>query len=163
MTTLRVSISVNLQVNFIFEAHIIPGILLFGFCFIENSPRMCIFLITLSLGFNGAATMTSSQNPQDLAPNFAASVFGIVNFFATTSGFLSPLVVSYFTREKVRIQFFRHAIRKLRFQSTMSEWRYIFALDGTLYIASAFFFMLFGSAEVQKWNRKDSQKNLLKL
>lgn len=160
------SISVNLQLNFLFEAHIIPGILLFGFCYIENSPRMCILLITLSLGFNGAATMTSSQNPQDLAPNFAASVFGLVNFFATTSGFLSPLVVSYFTREKVRRQFFpsfRHAMRKLRFQSTMSEWRYIFALDGTLYIASALFFMLFGSAEVQKWNRKDSHNELLKL
>lgn len=45
--------------------------------------------------------MTSAQNPQDLAPNYAASVFGLTNFFATSSGFLSPLVVSYFTREKV--------------------------------------------------------------
>jgi len=58
-------------------------------------------LITLSLGFNGAATITSSQNPQDLAPNFAGSVFGLANFIATMSGFISPLVVSYFTRERV--------------------------------------------------------------
>jgi MFS transporter, ACS family, solute carrier family 17 (sodium-dependent inorganic phosphate cotransporter), other len=46
--------------------------------------------------------MTSSQNAQDLAPNYAGSVFGIINFFATMSGFLSPLVVSYFTEEQVR-------------------------------------------------------------
>lgn len=82
-------------------AHIIPGLFLFGFCFVDKNPAVCIALITLSLGFNGASTMTSSQNPQDLAPNFAGSVFGITNFFATTSGFISPLVVSYFTREKV--------------------------------------------------------------
>lgn len=81
------------------SAHIIPGLFLFGFCFIENNPHACITLITLSLGFNGAAVMTSGQNPQDLAPNFAASVFGLTNFFATMSGFLSPLVVSYFTRD----------------------------------------------------------------
>jgi MFS transporter, ACS family, solute carrier family 17 (sodium-dependent inorganic phosphate cotransporter), other len=85
----------------LFTAHIIPGLFLFGFCFVEKSPYVCIALITLSLGFNGAAVMTSAQNPQDLAPNYAASVFGLTNFFATSSGFISPLVVSYFTREKV--------------------------------------------------------------
>lgn len=67
----------------------------------DNNPYVCIALITLSLGFNGAATMTSCQNPQDLAPNFAASVYGFSNFFATMSGFISPMVVSYFTHEKV--------------------------------------------------------------
>lgn len=89
---------------FSLSAHIIPGLLLFGFCFVDKNPYVCITLITLSLGFNGASTMTSSQNPQDLAPNYAGSVFGLANFFATTSGFISPLVVSYFTREKVSWQ-----------------------------------------------------------
>lgn len=84
-----------------FSAHIIPGLFLFGFCFVDQNPYVCIALITLSLGFNGAATITSGQNAQDLAPNFAASVFGIANFFATMSGFISPMVVSYFTHEKV--------------------------------------------------------------
>lgn len=68
----------------------------------ENNPYVCVALITLSLGFNGAAILTSGQNPQDLAPNFAASVYGLSNFFATMSGFISPMVVSYFTSEKVR-------------------------------------------------------------
>lgn len=45
--------------------------------------------------------MTSSQNPQDLAPNFAGSVFGMSNFFATWSGVISPMIVSYYTREHV--------------------------------------------------------------
>lgn len=90
----------NLNHNFV-SAHIVPGLLLISFCFIESNPYICIILISLSLGFNGASVMTSGQNCQDLAPNYAGSVFGIVNFFATTSGCISPLVVSYFTREQV--------------------------------------------------------------
>jgi MFS transporter, ACS family, solute carrier family 17 (sodium-dependent inorganic phosphate cotransporter), other len=66
-----------------------------------TDPMVSIALLTLSLGFNGAATITSGQNAQDLAPNFAGSLFGITNFVATMSGFISPLVVSYFTREQV--------------------------------------------------------------
>lgn len=63
---------------------------------------MCIILMTISLGLNGASTLTSGANAQDLSPNYAASVFGIANFFATMSGFLSPLVVNFFTRHQVR-------------------------------------------------------------
>jgi MFS transporter, ACS family, solute carrier family 17 (sodium-dependent inorganic phosphate cotransporter), other len=114
----------------------------------------------LSLGFNGAAVMTSAQNPQDLAPNYAASVFGFTNFFATMSGFISPLVVSYFTSERVsELEFpvFQGLYRFMHIQSTMDEWRQIFVLDGILYIVSAVFFMIFGSGEVQKWNRRDSR------
>lgn len=107
--------------------------------------------------------MTSSQNPQDLAPNFAGSVFGLANFFATTSGFLSPLAVSYFTREKVRNSIRHSELKLLSFQSTMSEWRNVFILDGALYIISAVFFMFFGSGEVQSWNRKESYKPLIKV
>lgn len=82
----------------------IPGILLATLSYVGtiSSPYVCVALITLSLGFNGTSTMTNLQNAQDLAPNYAGSVYGIVNFVAATSGFLTPLVVSYFTAEKVR-------------------------------------------------------------
>jgi MFS transporter, ACS family, solute carrier family 17 (sodium-dependent inorganic phosphate cotransporter), other len=134
---------------------------------VENSPEACITLITLSLGFAGASTLTSAQNPQDLAPNFAGSVFGFTNFFATCSGFISPLVVSYFTRENVSeklFYWFREVYQQsCNFQSTMNEWRNVFILDGTLYILSAIFFMIFGSGEVQKWNKRDSYKDLMKI
>lgn len=47
--------------------------------------------------------MTNLQNPQDLAPNYAGSIYGIINFVGITSGFITPLIVSYFTAEKVKI------------------------------------------------------------
>lgn len=46
--------------------------------------------------------MTNLQNSQDLAPNFAGTLYGIINFVGTTSGFISPLIVAHFTEEKVR-------------------------------------------------------------
>ena len=70
-------------------------------CKIGYDPYICVAVITLSLGFNGAATMTNLQNSQDLAPNFAGHLYGIINFVATTSGFISPLIVAYFTQERV--------------------------------------------------------------
>lgn len=87
--------------HFQFAAHIIPGILLITLCVVGFSVHACIAIITLSLGFNGAATITSLQNSQDLAPNYAGSLYGIINFVGTTSGFISPLLVAHFTEENV--------------------------------------------------------------
>lgn len=46
-------------------------------------------------------------------------------------------------------------------QSTMTEWRNVFVLDGSLYIASAIFFMYFGSGEVQRWNKVKSDDDFV--
>ena len=59
--------------------------------------------MTMSLGFNGCATLTNLTNSHDLAPNFAGTLYGIINTFGTTSGFFAPMVVAYFTKEKVSI------------------------------------------------------------
>lgn len=146
-----------------FTAHIIPGLLLTGLCFVEGYPYVAVALVTLSLGFNGSATLTNLQNSQDLSPNYAGeyfpssglnhvktnrkliklgSLYGIVNFFGTTAGFLSPLVVAHFTYEK----------------STFEEWTKIFWIGGGVYIVPALVFMVFGSGEVQKWNDLSDSK-----
>lgn len=98
-----------------FTAHVIPGLLLAVICYIGDHPYICVALITFSLGFNGAATITNLQNSQDLAPNYAGSLYGIINFCATTSGFISPAVVGYFTAEQV--SFFQ-------FQKSFHMWYY---------------------------------------
>lgn len=63
---------------------------------------MCVAIMTASLGSNGAATLTNLQNSQDLAPNFAGSLYSIMNTVATSSGFISPIVVNYYTANNVR-------------------------------------------------------------
>lgn len=84
-------------------AHIIPGLCLIGLSFVGYHPYWCVTIITVSLGFNGASTVTNLQNSQDLAPNFAGTLYGLINFFGTTTGFITPVVVGYFTAERVRI------------------------------------------------------------
>jgi hypothetical protein len=55
----------------IFSAHVIPGLFLLTISYLSFNPYLCVAVVTLSLGFNGAATLTNLQNSQDLAPNFA--------------------------------------------------------------------------------------------
>lgn len=44
------------MLTFPFPAHIIPGVFLILLCFVGCDPYVCVAIITLSLGFNGAAT-----------------------------------------------------------------------------------------------------------
>ncbi|XP_055625542.1 sialin-like [Toxorhynchites rutilus septentrionalis] len=129
----------TLRKSFCLFSHIIPGLFLVGLIYAGFDPYVCVAIITLSLGFNGASTMTNLQNSQDLAPNFAGTLYGIINFVGTTAGFISPMLVAHFTAE----------------QSTMQEWQYVFAIGAAAYIVPALVFILFGSGMVQKWNEPE--------
>lgn len=83
------------------SAHIIPGLLLISLCFVGINAYVCVAIITMSLGFNGSACITNLQNAQDLAPAFAGTLYGIINFVGTTSGFISPVLVAHFTQHEV--------------------------------------------------------------
>lgn len=52
-----------IETSFLLLAHIIPALFLIGMGFVED-PYVSVALMTLSLGFNGASTMTSLQNSQ---------------------------------------------------------------------------------------------------
>ena len=80
----------------------IPGLFLLSITLLAFDKYLVVAVITLSLGFNGAATVTNLQNSQDLAPNFAGTLYGIINFVGTSSGFISPIIVAYFTENGVR-------------------------------------------------------------
>lgn len=85
--------------------------------------------------------MTNLQNSQDLAPNYAGTLYGIINFIGTSTGFITPALVAEFTKE----------------HNTLNEWTYIFIIGSIAYIGPAVLYSMFGSAEVQKWN--DSVKD----
>ncbi|KAG5678425.1 hypothetical protein PVAND_008099 [Polypedilum vanderplanki] len=131
----------TIRKSFCLFSHIIPGLLLLSITLLAFNKYLIVAVITLSLGFNGSAVMTNLQNSQDLAPNFAGSLYGIINFVGTTSGFITPLIVAYFTEHG-------HSIL---------EWQYVFWVGAAAYIAPAFIFFIFGDGKVQKWN--DYKKN----
>lgn len=72
-----------------------------GIPYVSDSPYMCVAFIIISFGFNGAITLTDYTNVHELAPNYATTIYSIINAIATTAGFISPLVVGIFTQERV--------------------------------------------------------------
>ncbi|ALC41364.1 CG9864 [Drosophila busckii] len=123
-------------------SHIIPGIMLIVLAFFGREPYWCIAIMTISLGFNGAATAANLANSQDLAPNFAGTLYGIINCLGTTPGFFSPLIVAAFTKDK----------------NTIDEWFWIFIIGAAAYILPALFFWVFGDGKIQKWNEVETKE-----
>ncbi|KAK9887903.1 hypothetical protein WA026_000206 [Henosepilachna vigintioctopunctata] len=124
-------------------SHIIPGIFLLLLTTTECNIIWTVTLITFSLGINGASSITNLANAQDLAPAYAGSLYGIANTIGGTTGFISPVITGYLTKE----------------QNGIYQWRIIFFIGGSVYILSGIVFLLFGSGENQNFNSSsNSQK-----
>ncbi|KAJ2945607.1 hypothetical protein O0L34_g431 [Tuta absoluta] len=117
-------------------SHILPGALLVLMLYAGCSTALSVTLITLSMGFNGAATLTNLQNHQDLAPNYAGTLYGVANFVGSTAGFFTPMITAYFTRNG----------------NSFEQWRPVFFMGASVYIVSAIFFICFGTGNIQPWN-----------
>ncbi|KAI8038522.1 hypothetical protein M5D96_008422 [Drosophila gunungcola] len=116
--------------------HILPGVMLIILAYFGRDPYVCVAIMTISLGFNGAATASNLANSQDLAPNYAGTLYGIINCVGTTPGIFSPLIVAAFTKN----------------ENTIDQWHWIFIIGAAAYILPALFFWVFGSGKIQKWN-----------
>lgn len=131
-----------------------------------TQPYWCIVLMTVAFFCNGAKVQTTLANAHDLAPNGAASTMATINCLAASNGFISPLVVAYFTREQVREAYcntgelFNSTIRPNTAQNTAAQWQYVFYIAGGVYVLAAAFFMCFGSATDQRWTEKRSARRL---
>lgn len=76
---------------------------MYGIIFTECSAIAAVTLVTFSLGINGASTVTNLQNAQDLAPNFAGSIYGIVNCLGGVANLLAPLLTSTVTAKQASL------------------------------------------------------------
>ncbi|XP_022823009.1 uncharacterized transporter slc-17.2-like isoform X1 [Spodoptera litura] len=123
-------------------SHIIPGLLLFALGYAGCRPMLSVGLISFSLGLNGAACLTNLVNHQDLAPNFAGTLYGLANGVGNTAGFITPLVTAYFTRDG----------------NGFAQWRLVFLVGSLLYILTAVWFIIFGTSETQPWNYPENNE-----
>lgn len=64
-----------------------------------------VTMMILALAFNGAACQTSLQNHQDLSPNYAGSLYGIMNTFGSFPGFILPFIIGLLTDQHVSLNF----------------------------------------------------------
>ncbi|EAT38347.1 AAEL009749-PA, partial [Aedes aegypti] len=122
--------------SFCLFSHLIPGAILIALPYIGQDPLVCVSLIVACLGVNGASTITNLVNAQDLAPNFVATLYGVMNFLGTTAGFIAPMLVAHFTSD----------------MNTMEQWKNVFLISAAMYVVSGLIFIAFGSGKVQSWN-----------
>ncbi|KAF2882551.1 hypothetical protein ILUMI_23629 [Ignelater luminosus] len=131
----------TIRKSFITFSHFLPGLLLFAMILAGCDSVLSVALITSSLGMNGASTITNLQNNQDLAPSFAGTIYGIINCFGGTTGFITPLLTGYITAE----------------HNGLHEWHIIFSIGASVYIATGIVFCIFGTGEQQPWNQTSKQ------
>nr|XP_033326414.1 sialin-like [Megalopta genalis] len=121
---------------FMIFSHMGPAIALIIMTYAGCDAITAIVMLNVALSFNGAACQTNLQNHQDLAPNFAGSLYGIMNTFGSFPGFIIPPIIGALTNERNGVE----------------EWRVMFWISAGVFTSATILFWIFGSAEIQPWN-----------
>ncbi|XP_066259673.1 sialin [Euwallacea similis] len=100
---------------------------------------LSVTVFTLSLFFNGAVTAGYLANGLDIAPNFSGTVFGLANTLSSFGGWLSTTIVGFLTSK----------------ESVFDTWKYVFWILVFTYTFGAFFYLIFGTGNLQRWNNSD--------
>merc|ERR1712106_699550 len=58
----------------------------------DDSLVLILSIITVSMGLKGADFSGWVANPQDIAPNFAGTIFGLTNTMGSVAGFVAPAI-----------------------------------------------------------------------
>lgn len=85
-------------------AFYVPAVALIAIGFVEKEQKsIAVALITLNIGVNSAATIGSSLNTIDLAPNHAGMQMAFINTAANIVPIFTPLIVGLIVKDKVRV------------------------------------------------------------
>ncbi|CAB0031316.1 unnamed protein product [Trichogramma brassicae] len=84
-------------------SHLIPGLFLIAVGYVGSSMNMygLVAMLSLALGFNGAASISNLSNNQDLSPNYAGFLYGIMNTIGGLSGIIGPPMVEAIVSKEV--------------------------------------------------------------
>ncbi|XP_034945295.1 sialin-like [Chelonus insularis] len=130
---------IKIRKLFMICSHIAPGVALIIMTYVGCNASVAITMMILALAFNGAACQTSLQNHQDLAPNFAGSIYGVMNVFGSVPGFIISPIIGALTNA----------------HNGVEEWRWMFLLSAFIFFSTTILYWIFGSADIQPWNNSD--------
>jgi len=115
---------------------VLPAITLFIVTFMGYDRVATVALFTFGVGMSGGKYSAYLSNHIDIAPNFAGTLLGIANCFATIPGWLAPLTAASITNG----------------EQTLEQWHKVFYIASLVYIFGCAFYLIFGSGEIQSWN-----------
>lgn len=116
-----------------------PAILFIILPFTENAG-VVITLLTIGVGINAFSYVGYMCNHMDLSPNFSGSLMGFTNSIANIMSILGPLTVGFILTGSSNPSV------------VDAEWKTVFFLSAAIYIIGNLVFVIFGKAEIQKWN-----------
>ncbi|XP_070168728.1 sialin isoform X2 [Polyergus mexicanus] len=118
-------------------SHFIPGIFLILVGYVGCNFVLANVFLFFALGFNGAALISNLSNNQDLAPNFAGFLYGIMNTVGSTSGFVIPPLVEEIAG---------------KYGNPIERWQILFWIGAGVCIGSMVVFLFGGKGNIQSWN-----------
>ncbi|CAH0564460.1 unnamed protein product [Brassicogethes aeneus] len=133
-----------LRKSFILFSHIIPGVCMICMQFVGCNQLAATALLVLTQAFNGAVVCTNLRNPQDLAPNFAGTIFGIISLIAGCTQFIVPVVTGELLGDNPN--------------PGLDRWKWVFLIGGGNYILGGLIFILLASGKKQSWNEPKETK-----
>ncbi|PBC26385.1 putative inorganic phosphate cotransporter isoform X2 [Apis cerana] len=101
-----------------------------------------VSIFTIALTINGAVTAGYLGNGLDIAPNFAGTIFGMMNTLGSLGGLLSSYMVGTITYKN----------------QTYARWSIIFWILASIYCFGALTFLIFGSGQLQTWNNPEQNR-----
>ncbi|XP_003399317.1 sialin isoform X2 [Bombus terrestris] len=125
-----------------FFSHFLPGVFLILVGYVGCDLILANVFLVLALGFNGAASISNLSNNQDLSPNFAGFIYGIMNTVGCASGMIiSPMV------EEIAG----------KYGNPIDRWQTLFWIGSGVCIICMIIFLLGGSGNIQSWNEIRTQ------
>ncbi|KAK9301250.1 hypothetical protein QLX08_006329 [Tetragonisca angustula] len=118
-------------------SHLLPGIFLLLVGYVGCNFVLANVFLVLALGFNGAASIANLSNNQDLSPNFAGFLYGIMN----TAGCASGIIISPMVEEIAG-----------KYGDPIDRWQILFWISSGVCIVSMIIFLFGGSGRTQSWN-----------
>lgn len=121
----------------------VNGIFVLGIAFSGcNSTVACICMI-IATALHGAVSSGPLAAVIDISPRYAGVLLGIINMFCAIPGFVSPMVVSYFTYQN----------------QTTESWKIVFIITSVLLIFSGAIYVVFANSNQRKWNQTENMKS----
>ncbi|XP_033342298.1 putative inorganic phosphate cotransporter isoform X1 [Megalopta genalis] len=131
-----VSVTVLRKAATVFS-HFIPGLFLILVGYVGCRFLLANVFLVLALGFNGAAAISNLSNNQDLSPNFAGFIYGLMNAVGCMSGMIiSPMV------EEIAG----------KYGNPIEKWQILFWIGAGVCICCMVIFIVGGSGNIQSWN-----------
>ncbi|KAK2584281.1 hypothetical protein KPH14_006683 [Odynerus spinipes] len=118
-------------------SHLLPGLFLILVGYVGCNLLLANVFLFMALGFNGAASISNLSNNQDLSPNFAGFLYGIMNTVGSTAGMVIPVMVEEIAG---------------KYGNPIHRWQTLFWIGAGVCILSMIVFFIGGSGEIQKWN-----------